>query len=74
MSQYFCDVGILGMPLVECTLTLSAHAREGYSSYVFCVSVCYKLILKMASFYHQSTAGDCLNVLNVALFETNSEK
>ena len=38
-------------------LTLSVHVREGYSCYFFCVSVCHKLILKMASFYLSKRAS-----------------
>ena len=64
-------------------LTLSAHAQEGYSSYVFvclsilCVSLsiclCHKLIFKMALFYLSKRASkhgrQLLKVLDEVLFE-----
>ena len=62
-------------------LTLSAHAREGYSSHFVCQSVCQSVChfsilekapfsgLKLTSVY---ILGDDLSLLNVALFENQS--
>ena len=53
-------------------LTLSAHAREGYSSHFVCQSVCVSFLekapflgLKITPVY---ILGDDLSPLNVALF------
>ena len=43
--------------LVALLLTTSVHAQEGYSNYFFCVSVCHKLILKIASFWASKQGG-----------------
>ena len=53
--------------------TLSAHAREGYSSHFVCQSVCHFSILKKAPFSGLKLTsvyilGDDLSPLNVALF------
>ena len=71
-----------GQVLSELLLTLSAHAREGYSSHfvslLLCQSVCMSLFhsgegavswLKLTSVY---ILGDDLSPLNVALFENRS--
>ena len=63
--------------LERAELTLSAHAREGYSSHFVCLSVCHFSILekapisglKLTSVY---ILGDDLSSLNVALFENRS--
>ena len=53
-------------------LTLSAHAREGYSSHFVTLSVCHFSILEKAPFnLHQYILGDDLSPLNVALFFLN---
>ena len=54
-------------------LTLSAHAREGYSSHFVCQSVCHFSILEKAPFSGLKLTsvyilGDDLSPLNVALF------
>ena len=54
-------------------ITISAHAREGYSSRFVChsVTVCHFFILEKAPFSGlklTSILGDDLSVLNVALF------
>ena len=54
-------------------LTLSAHAREGYSSHFVCHSVCLFSILEKAPFLGLKLTsvyilGDDLSPLNVALF------
>ena len=54
-------------------LTLSAHAREGYSSRFVCHSVCHFSILEKALFTGLKLTsvyilGDDISALNVALF------
>ena len=41
---------VLNFVLFFNLLTLSAHAREGYSSHFVCLSVCHFLILEKAPF------------------------
>ena len=56
-------------------LTLSAHAREGYSSHFVCLSVFFFIVGKVPFSglnLHQYILGDNLSVLNVALFENRS--
>ena len=55
------------------SLTLSAHAREGYSSHFICHNVCHFSILEKAPFAGLKLTsvyilGDDLSALNVALF------
>ena len=59
--------------LVPNLLTLSAHAREGYSSRFACVSLCVSLALKRQDCFdvrdrHQREAGKGAIGLNVADF------
>ena len=60
--------------VIRCDLlTLSAHAREGYSSHFVCHSVCHFSILEKAPFSGLKLTsvyiiGDDLSALNVALF------
>ena len=65
------------MPDDQVLLTLSAHAREGYSSHFVChsvsLSVCHFSILEKAPFLGLKLTsvyilGDDLSPLNVALF------
>ena len=57
---------------MHCLLTLSAHAREGYSSHFVCHSVCHFSILEKAPFSGLKLTSVyilCnLSALNVALF------
>ena len=54
-TRYFSELGLIfkkAFHLRPLNSRLSRfHDRLDYSSYFFCVSVCHKLILKMASFY-----------------------
>ena len=67
----------MALPPLTPSLTLSAHAREGYSSHFVCqsvsLSVCHFSILEKAPFLGLKLAsvyilGDDLSPLNVALF------
>ena len=56
-------------------LTLSAHAREGYSSHFFCLSVCVSLfhsgegaVFMVETYISIYILGEDLSPLNVALF------